>query len=222
MRSRSWKLVRFLAPLGLIPLFACLAPPVESPKTTVTQETNVRVEQSVKNKVDLLFMIDNSPSMAPKQNGAAAALPAAHQAARRLRRQGQPGLVSHRRRHLRSRRRSVHAEQRPVPSGRRRRQAAGHAGRRRAERARWRARPSLCRRRPLHRLQPAHQHQQHHGRPRSRRPRSAAWLASATAGCGFEHQLEATYRALHDPIPREHGLPARRRHPRGRLRHRRG
>jgi hypothetical protein len=67
MRSRSWKLVRLVAPVGLIPLFACLAPPVESPKTTVTQETSVRVEQSVKNKVDLLFMIDNSPSMAPKQ-----------------------------------------------------------------------------------------------------------------------------------------------------------
>jgi len=68
MRSRTWKLVRLAAPLGLIPLFACLSPPVESPNTTVTQETSVRVEQSVKNKVDLLFLIDNSPSMAPKQN----------------------------------------------------------------------------------------------------------------------------------------------------------
>ncbi len=68
MRRRTWKLVRLVAPIGLIPLFACLSPPVESPKTTVTQETSVRVEQSVKNKVDLLFMIDNSPSMAPKQN----------------------------------------------------------------------------------------------------------------------------------------------------------
>jgi hypothetical protein len=67
MRSRTWKLVRLAAPLGLIPLFACLSPPVESPKTTVTQETSVRVEQSVKNKVDLLFMIDNSLSMQPKQ-----------------------------------------------------------------------------------------------------------------------------------------------------------
>ena len=47
MRSRTWKLVRLVAPIGLIPLFACLAPPVESPKTTVTQETSVRVEQSV-------------------------------------------------------------------------------------------------------------------------------------------------------------------------------
>jgi len=68
MRSRTWKLARLFAPVGLVPLFACLAPPVESPKTTVTQETSVRVEQSVKNKVDLLFLIDNSPSMAPKQN----------------------------------------------------------------------------------------------------------------------------------------------------------
>ena len=75
MRSRSWKLVRLVAPIGLIPLFACLAPPVESPKTTVTQETSVRVEQSVKNKVDLLFMIDNSPSMAPKQNELRARFP---------------------------------------------------------------------------------------------------------------------------------------------------
>jgi len=53
MRSRTWKLVRLVAPIGLIPLFACLSPPVESPKTTVTQETSVRVEQSLKNKVDL-------------------------------------------------------------------------------------------------------------------------------------------------------------------------
>jgi hypothetical protein len=68
MRSRTWKLVRLVAPIGLIPLFACLAPPVESPKTNVIQETSVRVEQSVKNKVDLLFMVDNSLSMQPKQD----------------------------------------------------------------------------------------------------------------------------------------------------------
>src|SRR5690348_14462227 len=67
MRSRTWKLARLFAPVGLVPLFACLSPPVESPRTTVTQETSVRVEQSVKNKVDLLFLIDNSPSMAPKE-----------------------------------------------------------------------------------------------------------------------------------------------------------
>lgn len=46
---------------------ACLAPPVETPQTIVTQETSVRVEQNIKNKVDILFVIDNSPSMKPKQ-----------------------------------------------------------------------------------------------------------------------------------------------------------
>jgi hypothetical protein len=45
-----------------------LAPPVETPVTTTVQETDVKVEQSVKNKVDILFMVDDSNSMAPKQN----------------------------------------------------------------------------------------------------------------------------------------------------------
>ncbi|MCU1282857.1 MAG: hypothetical protein JWM53_6403 [bacterium] len=67
MRSRIWTLARWLAPLGLVPLLACLAPPVASPRTTVTQETNVRVDQNLKNKVDVLFMVDNSSSMDPMQ-----------------------------------------------------------------------------------------------------------------------------------------------------------
>src|SRR2546423_7848086 len=90
MRSRTWKLVRLVAPIGLIPLFACLAPPVESPKTTVTQETSVRVEQSVKNKVDLLFMIDNSPSMAPKQKELANRFPTLIKALQNFAAQGNP------------------------------------------------------------------------------------------------------------------------------------
>jgi hypothetical protein len=90
MRSRTWKLVRLAAPLGLIPLFACLSPPVESPKTTVTQETSVRVEQSVKNKVDLLFLIDNSPSMAPKQKELANRFPTLIKALQNFAMQGNP------------------------------------------------------------------------------------------------------------------------------------
>jgi hypothetical protein len=42
---------------------ACLSPPVESPKTTVIQDTPVRVPQNAQNRVDVLFMVDNSPSM---------------------------------------------------------------------------------------------------------------------------------------------------------------
>jgi hypothetical protein len=67
MRPGLRTLVAFGSPLMLVPLFACLAPPVESPRTTVTQETNVRVEQSIKDKVDVLFMVDNSSSMDPMQ-----------------------------------------------------------------------------------------------------------------------------------------------------------
>ncbi len=52
---------------GTLLMGACLAPPVETPRTIVTQETSVRVEQNIKNKVDILFVIDNSPSMRPKQ-----------------------------------------------------------------------------------------------------------------------------------------------------------
>lgn len=44
-------------------LFACLAPPVDDPATKVYQTTDVVIRPS--NKVDVLFMIDNSTSMQP-------------------------------------------------------------------------------------------------------------------------------------------------------------
>ncbi|MEO9196347.1 MAG: hypothetical protein ABI445_22060 [Polyangia bacterium] len=44
-------------------LGACVAPPVEAPQTTVEEQTNVETAQTIKNKVDLLFMVDNSFSM---------------------------------------------------------------------------------------------------------------------------------------------------------------
>src|SRR5262249_27616147 len=68
MSRRTWKRpLPYLSPLLLLGVWACLAPPVESPSTKTTQESNTPVESAVKNKVDLLFLIDNSPSMAPKQ-----------------------------------------------------------------------------------------------------------------------------------------------------------
>jgi hypothetical protein len=58
---------RFLSiPLALT-LGACFEAPVERPENKVTQQTAVNVEQSIKDQVDLLFVIDDSPSMAPKQ-----------------------------------------------------------------------------------------------------------------------------------------------------------
>lgn len=49
-------------------LGGCISPPVEAPQTTVEQQTDVSTEQNLKDKVDLLFMIDDSGSMSPKQN----------------------------------------------------------------------------------------------------------------------------------------------------------
>jgi hypothetical protein len=65
MRSKTW-----FRPFGFaaLALAACTAPPVEAPATTVTQSTPIRVPQSPQNKVDVLFMVDNSSSMAAMQN----------------------------------------------------------------------------------------------------------------------------------------------------------
>jgi hypothetical protein len=57
----------FGSPIACIALFACYDAPVETPRPKTIQETKVRVAQNTKDKVDLLFLIDNSPSMAPKQ-----------------------------------------------------------------------------------------------------------------------------------------------------------
>ncbi len=65
----------FTLPMLCLGLGGCLAPPVESPVTTVVQETDVTVQQNVKNKVDILFMIDDSPSMMPKQAALQARFP---------------------------------------------------------------------------------------------------------------------------------------------------
>src|SRR5678810_1237615 len=67
MRARNTTLYA-AGPALCLAMGGCLAPPVETPITTVVQETDVRVEQNVKNKVDILFVIDDSPSMTPKQN----------------------------------------------------------------------------------------------------------------------------------------------------------
>jgi hypothetical protein len=65
----------YAAPLVFVGVWACYTAPVETPCPTTLQQTNVRVAQNAKNKVDLLFMIDNSPSMAPKQTELKARFP---------------------------------------------------------------------------------------------------------------------------------------------------
>jgi len=58
---RSW-MVFVLVAAG------CFDAPVERPVNRVTQATPIRVPQNAQNKVDILFMVDNSPSMDAMQS----------------------------------------------------------------------------------------------------------------------------------------------------------
>src|SRR5579871_1450297 len=56
-RARVW------GPIVAFATFACVSPPLESPTPQTMQQTPIRVAQNIKNKVDVLFMVDNSNSM---------------------------------------------------------------------------------------------------------------------------------------------------------------
>ena len=53
--------------LALVVVSGCFSPNVEAPTTTVEEQKNAASPQTKKDKVDLLFLIDDSPSMKPKQ-----------------------------------------------------------------------------------------------------------------------------------------------------------
>src|SRR5437867_8876385 len=71
MRTRlnNWKRARIYAAIGVVGLgvLACVTPPLETPKTVNTGITRIYVPQNLKNKVDILFLIDNSNSMEAMQ-----------------------------------------------------------------------------------------------------------------------------------------------------------
>jgi hypothetical protein len=56
-------------------LAGCFQAPVETPQVQVHQVSDTPLETVTKNQVDLLFMIDNSPSMSPKQQELKARFP---------------------------------------------------------------------------------------------------------------------------------------------------
>jgi hypothetical protein len=66
MRFRQIRLGKAgtFVPVVALALMACVSPPLESPVANVNQTTPIRVAQNVKNKVDVLFLVDNSNSMA--------------------------------------------------------------------------------------------------------------------------------------------------------------
>jgi hypothetical protein len=59
----------------MMTIASCLGPPVESPKTNTIEERRIYVPQTARNKVDILFMVDNSDSMKPKQDQLKARFP---------------------------------------------------------------------------------------------------------------------------------------------------
>ena len=61
--ARFWvPLAAFFAVVGLA-LVACFAPPLESPKPVQGRVRTLTIPQNLKDKVDILFMLDNSNSM---------------------------------------------------------------------------------------------------------------------------------------------------------------
>ena len=59
-----WTAGAFL-PVAVLGVAACIAPPLERPAPTAEVTTKLRIPQNLKNKVDVLFMVDSSASMGP-------------------------------------------------------------------------------------------------------------------------------------------------------------
>jgi hypothetical protein len=233
MRSRTtFTLVRALAPLACsLGVGACLAPPVETPTTTVEQESPVRVEQNVKNKVDILFMIDDSPSMQPKQAQLIARFPDLIKVLQDFGAQGNPawyhiGVVTS---DLGAGPTTPSSNCRPGGKG-----AKLNTNNRCSQLVNGACDPTLVPCNLGNGLSFIDYNQLDGTDNLGGRSLPDVFTCIASVGdggCGFEHQLEATYRALHVPRAARHDpgerrlLPQRaerQRAPRRRLGHRRG
>jgi hypothetical protein len=178
----------------------CLSPPVEAPRTVVTQETDVRVEQNIKNKVDILFMVDNSPSMTPKQNELKRRFPELIKKLDDFAAKGNPawyhiGVVTS---DLGSGPYTLGSGGQCHPGGNGGKlQPIGAA-----------ADPTCGRLGNNLNFIDYNQLNNTNNLPSGQNlPTTFGCCASVGAtGCGFEHQLESVYRALHDPIPENQGF----------------
>jgi hypothetical protein len=75
-RLRSWRGLRWAALAAGVPgLWACSAPLQPQPKACATATLQTNFTQKINNEMDLLFMIDDSPSMASMQQKLLAQLP---------------------------------------------------------------------------------------------------------------------------------------------------
>jgi len=69
IRLLSWRTLRWAIALPSLPLvwWACTSHPLTQPVPAPEQQTDIYISVSPTRLLDLVFMIDNSPSMAPKQ-----------------------------------------------------------------------------------------------------------------------------------------------------------
>jgi hypothetical protein len=70
IRLVSWRTLRWAIALPTLPLvwWACTSHPLAQPTPAPVQETDIYISVSPVRLLDLVFMVDNSPSMAPKQD----------------------------------------------------------------------------------------------------------------------------------------------------------
>ena len=197
MRARNTTLYA-AGPALCLALGGCLAPPVETPITTVVQETDVRVEQNVKNKVDILFMVDDSNSMDPKQAELKMRFPELIKILDNFGSMGNPAWY-----HI-----GVVTSDLGAGAGLNGGCTPGGLGARLQPLGRGHGASCVPPTKGLNFID----YNQLNGHVNDNLPTGVllpdefTCMASVgTSGCGFEHQLESVYRALHDCMPDANG-----------------
>jgi hypothetical protein len=188
--------MRLRAALALWFMGACYDAPVETPPPKVSQELDVNVRPP-KDKVDILFMIDNSPSMAPKQAELKARFPELIEILDEL---GQRQPVSY---HVGVVTSDLGAGAFTLGGGQCR--PGGDGGKLQAVGAA--ADPSCIAPTGAAFIDYDQIHGQSNLPPGQDLATTFGCMASVgDQGCGFEMQLESVYRALHDPIATNQGF----------------
>src|SRR5512141_1312171 len=67
-RLLSWRYLRWAIAIPTLPVvwWACTSHPLTQPQPSPEQQTDIYITVSTKRLLDLVVMVDNSPSMAPK------------------------------------------------------------------------------------------------------------------------------------------------------------
>ena len=183
-------IVSYLSALALV---GCISPPVEAPSTKVEQQTDVSTDQNVKDQVDLLFMVDDSPSMSAKQALLKARFPDLIKVLDDFAAAGHPA--------------DYHIGVVTSDLG-----ATGFSGCSKSKGAKLQAIGAAAD--PGCKAPTGASYIQYNQKTNTNNlpagqdlPTTFQCMASVgKEGCGLEHQLEATYRALHDNIPENSGF----------------